>query len=258
MKKLLLSFLLLFLTWQMQAQENIPERIQLYEQEIAEGTVDEIKMLKNYIDLITYFSHIDISKTHFYFHKAIVYAQEKKQLDWESAYWRRLGEAYCDLGKIDSAYYCIDRAIELVEGKGYDFEDCVNYQAKGVAFLKGNEYEKALDAYLKALEFNEKDKASRIAAQQDALNNFWVDASIYHNISKIYIKLLNYDKAIETLQHAKKITDDNPSDRFVYVLFQIELFGDFAEVYLKTAQPEKALPLLNSWLRTGCFVRIFA
>ena len=74
MKKRLLPCLLLFLTWQIQAQENIPGRIEQYEQEIAEGKVDEIKMLKNYIDLITYYSHIDISKTHFYFRKAIAYA----------------------------------------------------------------------------------------------------------------------------------------------------------------------------------------
>jgi len=70
-------------------------------------------MLKNYIDLITLFSHIDFEKTLFYFHEAVAYAQEKKQLDWESAYWRRLASAFYELGKIDSSYYCIDRAIEL-------------------------------------------------------------------------------------------------------------------------------------------------
>ena len=238
-------FFLLLTIWQIQAQTTIPERIQQYEQEIAEEKVDEIKMLKNYIDLITLYSPIDIGKTHYYFHKAIAYAQEKKQLDWESAYWRRLAQACYEWGKIDSSYYCIDKAIELVESKGYDYEQCANYQIQGVAFFMGHEYEKSLDAYLKALELNEKDKALKIAAQENIQNNLGIEASIYRFISNIYIKLLNYDKAIDYLLRAKKIMDDNPSNRAPLVLLEIELLGELAELYMTTGQPEKALPLLN-------------
>ena len=228
-----------------QAQTTIPERIQQYEQEIAEGKVDEIKMLKNYIDLITLYSPIDIEKTHYYFHEAIIYAQEKNKLDWESAYWRRLAQVYYELGKIDSAYYCIDKAIELIEGKGYDYEQCANYQIQGVAFSIGHEYEKALNAYLKALELNKKDKAQKNAAHENVQNNLGIEASIYRFISKIYSKLLNYDKAIDYLLGAKKILEDIPNKKVSFVLLDIELLGELAELYITTQQSEKALPLLN-------------
>ena len=244
MKNLLL-FLLLFVVGQAGAQTSIPEKIQLYEQEIAEGKVDEIKMLKNYIDLITFYSHIDINKTHFYFNKAIVYAQEKEQLDWESAYWRRMAEVYYNFGKIDSSYYCIDKAIALVEGKGYDYEQCANYQTQGGAFFMGHEYEKSLNAYLQALELNNKDRLQKIAMRENVQNNFGIEASIHRFISRIYSKLLNYNKAIDHLLIAKKILDDNPTDRTSFVLLQIELHGELAELYMTTKQPEKALPLLN-------------
>jgi len=241
-------FCLFFAIWQLQAQTTltVTERIKLYEQEIAEGKVDEIKMLKNYIDLITLFSHIDFEKTLFYFHEAVAYAQEKNQLDWESAYWRRLASAYYELGKIDSSYYCIDRAIELVEGKGYDYEQCANFQVRGAAFFYGQEYEKALNAYLKALELNEKDKARKIEAKENTHNNLGIEASTYRFIAQIYIKLLNYEQAIDYLLRAKKIMDDNPTERIAFIYFQIELHGELAEVYLTTGQPEKALPLLVS------------
>ena len=238
--------ILLLASWQLSAQDrSIPERIKLYEQEIAEGKVDEIKMLRNYIDLITLYSPIDIEKTHHYFREAVAYAQEKKQLDWESAYWRRLSSVYYEMGKMDSSYYCIDRAIELVEGKGFDYEQCANYQVLGVALYMGHEYEKSLNAYLKALELNEKDKAQKIAANENVHNNLGIEASTYRYISRIYSKILNYDKAIEYLLRAKKIMDDNPTDRAAYILFEIELHSELAEEYMTTGQPEKALPLLT-------------
>ncbi|MCL2435325.1 MAG: ATP-binding protein [Lentimicrobiaceae bacterium] len=225
--------------------QTIPERILQYEQEISEGKVDEIKMLKNYIDLITFYSHIDIAKTHLYFREAIAYSQEKKQLDWESAYWRRLAQVYYELGKIDSSYYCIDKAITLVEDKGYDYEQCANYQTQGVAFFMGQEYEKSLNAYLKALELNNKDKAQKIAMHENVHNNLGIEASIYRHISRIYSKLLNYDNAIDYLLRAKKIMDDNPTDRIALVLLEIETLGELADLYMTTRQPEKALPLLK-------------
>jgi len=248
MKKIHIIFLFFFgviaLRLDVSAQ-TIPERIQQYEQEISEGKVDEIKMLKNYIDLITLYSHIDIAKTHYYFREAIAYAQEKKQLDWESAYWRRMAQVYYELGKTDSSYFCIDRAIALIEGKGYDYEQCVNYQAQGVAFFMGHEYDKSLDAYLKALELNKKEKVKKIAAHENVHNNLGIEASIYRHISRIYSKLLNYDNAIDYLLRAKKIMDDNPTDRIALVLLEIETLGELADLYLTTGQSEKALPLLN-------------
>jgi Signal transduction histidine kinase len=229
----------------LQAQTAIPDRIKQYEREIAEGKVDDVKILKNYIDLITLYSPIDIEKTHYYFRKAVAYAQEKEQLDWESAYWRRMSSVYYEMGNIDSSYYCIDKAIELVEGKGYDYEQCANYQIRGTAFFMGHEYEKSLDAYLKALELNEKDRAQKIAKQENIHNNFGIEASIYRFISMIYSKLLNHEKAIDYLLRAKKIVEDNPADRASFVLFEIELLGELVEVYMATGQSEKALPLLN-------------
>lgn len=245
--KYLITFVCFCLACQLQAQTtlSVTERIQLYEQEIAEGKVDELKMLKNYIDLITLCSPIDIEKTHYYFHEAVAYAQEKNQLDWESAYWRRLAQVYYDLGKIDSSYYCIDNAIALVEGKGYDYEQCANYQVQGIAFSMGHEYDKALNAYLKALELNEKDKARKIEMQQNIHNNLGIESSTYSSIADIYCKLLNYDKAIEYFLRAKKIMDDNPTERIAFVYYNIELSGKLAEVYMITKQAEKALPLLE-------------
>ena len=237
--------LFLFFALTLQAQTAIPDRIKQFEQEIAEGKVDDIKILKNYIDLITLYSPIDIEKTHYYFCEAIAFAQKTKQLDWESAYWRRMSTVYSEMGKIDSSYYCIERAIELVEGKGYDYEQCANYQIQGVAFFTGHEYEKSLDAYLKALELNEKDRAQKVLNQENVHNNIGIEASIYRFISMIYSKLLNHNKAIDYLLRAKKIIDDNPSDRAPFVLLEIELLGELAEAYMTTEQPEKALPLLN-------------
>ncbi|MDL2281669.1 tetratricopeptide repeat-containing sensor histidine kinase [Parabacteroides sp. OttesenSCG-928-G06] len=235
------------LACQLQAQTtlSVTERIQLYEQEIAEGQVDEITMLKNYIDLITLCHPIDMGKTYRYFREAVAYAQEKDQLDWESAYWRRMSEVYYDLGKRDSSYYCIEKAIALIEGKGFDYEQCANYQVQGGAFFAGYEYEKALEAYLKALELNEKDKVQKIIAQRNTHNNLGIEASTYSMIADIYIKLLNYDKAIDYLLRAKKIMDDNPTERIAFVYYTIELNGMLAGIYTITNQPDKALPLLE-------------
>ncbi|MDH6312752.1 signal transduction histidine kinase [Parabacteroides sp. PFB2-10] len=245
--KYIIAIISFCLAYQLQAQTtlSVTERIQLYEKEIAEGQVDELKMLKNYIDLITLCSPIDMGKTYRYFREAVAYAQEKDQLDWESAYWRRIAEVYQDLGKSDSSYYCIDKAITLIKGKGFDYEQCANYQVQGGAFFAGYEYEKALDAYLKALELNEKDKSQKVAAQQNILNNLGIEASTYSMIADIYVKLLNYDKAIDYLLRAKKIMDDNPTERIAFVYFTIELNGMLASMYTTTKQPDKALPLLQ-------------
>ncbi|MDH6343811.1 signal transduction histidine kinase [Parabacteroides sp. PFB2-12] len=245
--KYIIAIITLCLAYQLQAQTSltVTERIQLYEQEIAEGQVDELKMLKNYIDLITLCRSIDMGKTYHYFREAVAYAREKEQLDWESAYWRRMAEVYYDLGKSDSSYYCIDKAIALIEGKGFDYEQCANYQVQGGAFFAGYEYEKALEAYLKALELNEKDKTQKLAAQQNILNNLGIEASTYSMIADIYVKLLNYDKAIDYLLRAKKIIEDNPTERIAFVYFTIELNGMLAGIYTTTNQPDKALPLLQ-------------
>ncbi|MDF9829163.1 ATP-binding protein [Parabacteroides sp. PF5-6] len=245
--KYLITIILFCLTCQLQAQSvpSVTERIRQYEQEIAEGQVDEIKMLKNYIDLISLYRTIDMGKSHSYFRQAVAYAQEKGQLEWESSYWRRMAEVYYDHGKIDSSFYCIDQAIALIEGKGYDYEQCANYQVQGTAFFQGHEYEKALEAYLKALELNEKDKTQKIAAQKNTLNNIGIESSTYAKIAEIYAELLNYDQAIDYLLRAKKIMEDNPTERIAFVYFTIELNGMLAEIYTITKQPDQALPLLE-------------
>ncbi|MCL2098127.1 MAG: HAMP domain-containing histidine kinase [Bacteroidales bacterium] len=245
MKRLLLFAVLMFAAGAVQGQQTtLHEQIQQFEQEIADGSVDETKMLKNYIDLITYYSPIDISKTHFYFHKAVAFAQERQLLDWESDYWRRMGLVYLDLGKIDSAHYCIDRAIELIDGQGFLYEESVNYRAKGNVLFKGNEYEKALEAYIAAMEINEKDKAEKLEKQQNVINNIAVEASCLNYISKIYIQLLNYETAIQYAVRAANLLISNPSNRTV--LQQIEILGDLSDLYMITKQPEKALHLLTN------------
>jgi signal transduction histidine kinase len=243
----------MFVGFQSHGQEQKPtsvtKRIQEYEQEIAEGKVDEVKMLKNYTDLISLYSPIDFKKAVYYFHQAVAYAKEKPHLEhlgYEETFWRRLSECYFDLGKIDSAFYCIEQSIELAGKKGLDYEQCANYQVLGAVYFHRHEYDKALDAYLKALELNEKDKAQKLAEKKNVHNNLGIEASTYGYIAGIYRKMFNYDKAIDYLLRAKKIMDDNPTDRIAYIYFQIELHGALAEMYLITGQSEKALPLLNS------------
>jgi tetratricopeptide (TPR) repeat protein len=213
------------------------------EREVAEGNLSDEEMFGKFKDLILGYSTRKVEKSHYYFKKAIAFAQKRKRVEWESDYLRQMGVIYYELGKRDSSFFYIDKAIKVVEGTEFYYEQCANYQAKGNCFFVGNEYEKALESYLFALEFNEKSKAQKIAKQQDIISNLGLDVSLLMNISGIYYRLRNFDKVIENMLLAKKIIDDNPNDRFSR--HEIELLGNLAEVYMATGQPEKALPLLN-------------
>jgi len=241
--QLIIAFLFALAQYQVQAQTEKEKALLEMEQKVASGELSDEEMFKHYQVLIWDYHTRDMEKTNLYFKKAIAFAQKKNNVEWEANYLQRMGTIYHDLGIKDTAFIFLDNALKLIEGKGLYKEESSNYKTRGECYKNQNNPKEALNAFLKALELNEKDKAQNIAGKQDISQNLKNEVQMFNNIAGIYYGLLNYDKAIEYALKSKKIIDDNPGVDFARL--EHTLLGNLSGIYMEIGEYEKAFPLLE-------------
>jgi len=134
-------------------------------------------------------------------------------------------------------------SLQLIEGKGYFEDEYKNHHARGNYFLDVGNHENAMEAYLKAMEANEKDKKQLITEKQTIDRTLIAEVGLLNNMAAIYSLLYNIDKNIEYKLLAIKIMDENPTVNFQKLKYGVP--GNLADVYLYNKQFEKAFPILE-------------
>ena len=194
------------------------------------------------------YSTIDIEKTNFWLQKAIAYAREKENLDAEARCLARRGLIFSGMREKDSAAVYMDKALKVIEGNYFFATEKIAYEQYGLFLKRFGDYENALNAYLKALDANEKDKAKCIADNKEFHANIYTnETSIRINIANIHTTLLHYDKAIEQLLFTKKLIDENKHRISYLSAYEILIAGNLAETYLTTFQYDKAFPFIQQY-----------
>ena len=245
MKKGSIIFLLLFFMWQVRSQDDVLLQLQETEKMLSSGTLSNEEMFRKYNDLMWGYYTIDTEKTHYYFKEAVAFAQENKNPEWQARYFRRMGVVHFYLGEKEAAFSYLDTALVFIQGKAYYLEECMNYEERGNFHRNLNEHEKALSNYQKAIEWNKKDKAAKIAGKEDIEGNIQKEVSIIINISGVYGILLNFEKSSEYLYRALQIIEENPAidlERYEY-----KITGFLAENYLQTNQLEKSFAMATKF-----------
>ena len=242
MKKGCIILLVLLFMLQAQSQDDVLLRLQKTEEILSSGALSDTDRFQYYDDLMWDYHIRDVEKTHHYFKEAMAFAQEKENVKKQSEYLKTMGAIYDSWGRRDSVLFYLDRALELIEGKGYDLEECRNYEARGNFYLRLNNHEKAMNAYHKAIELNEKDKAKK-NGKQDITVNLRREATILFNISNIYAQLYNLNTYFEYLLRVKQIMDNHPAIDFGNLEYIVP--GSIAEYYLRINEDDKAVPFME-------------
>ena len=244
MKKVIL-ILLTFAALQLQGQTDREKELIQIEQLVAEGNLNDSEMFDNYITLIRNYVFIDVEKTHYYINQTLSFVQEKKNIEWESKLLTRMGAIYGYWGSKDTAIIYLDKALMLIEGKDLFNAECYNYEERGNFYRNSSYHEKALNAYFKAIEINEKDKTRTVDANEDIYPVLRREISLLINISGIYGVTFNFNKIQEYLQRAKKIIDENPN--YDFKNFEYKILGFLSEVYMQTNQMEEGYQMAQKF-----------
>ena len=234
----------MFTGWQVQAQsDEIPERLLQMEQRLVSGEMTDEQMLMLYEWLMYEYFTRDMEKVRFYFRQAIAFAREKKP-DTEQRFYARMGIIFSDLNQRDSATIYFDKAVKLLEGNENDYEKANVYELLGTHYSEYNDHENAINAYLIALDLNEKDKARKIAENKDIRQNIVFEVKMRINIATIRGQMLNHEKHLEEALKVKQIIDENRHIDFS----NFEYINDagIAEQYMYFNEYEKALPYIES------------
>ena len=233
--------LLLFATFRVQGQDGMAERLLQMEQEVATGNLSDEEMFANYRLLIHHNSTRDFDKSKMYFQKGIDFARAKKRVEWEAQFWGMIGQKYREWGENDSVLVCYNRAMKLIESKDFYMLETQIQGAIGDFYAYINQHQNALNAYHQALEIIEKDKNKQLALKQDVTEHHLRQAYTIIDMGVVYLDLLNFEKSVEYHLRAKQILDENPhEDNPVY---EIIIFVNLAESYVKMGQTDKVLPL---------------
>jgi len=253
MKKITFNFQLiivfLFAVFQLQAQtENLPESILKKEQELASGNLDVEQTLKNYGGLMDEYQTRDMEKTRYYLREAVAYARKNKP-DAEPRFFALMANIYADFNERDSAGIYFDKAMKLVESINDEWEKTAIYDLAG-SYYSGflNDMEKGIDAYLKALDINEKLTTRLIAEKKDIADNLRFNVRIRMNIALTYRMMLNVEKALEGLLEAKNIINENRNIEFYN---EYLLDGNIGNHYFLFDEYEKAFPYVKNFYETA-------
>ena len=225
------------------AQSDMEKKIEEIEQQVAAKNLSEKQMIEKYDSLMNYFYSHDIEKAKYYSKVGAAYAHENKNDLKESQYLTTTGKIHTALREMDSVLIYLDKALQLIEGKGYFEEEYNIFQERGTYFYETSNYKNAIDDYLKAKESNEKHRKQLIDKKQNINETLIAEVGLLNNIANIYSALLNVDKYIETQQIAIKIMDENPNVNFRKLRYGVP--GNLADVYMYINQYEEAFPLLE-------------
>jgi signal transduction histidine kinase len=243
--KTLIIVLLLFYGLQLQAQTvEIQERIQQIEQRISSGELSEEKIFSHYEWLMYEYATMgNMEKVRTNFHRVIAFAHERKP-DAVQRYYARMGSIFSYLNQKDSAMVYFDKAIQLLEGNKSWAEWTNVYELIGNHYAAYNHYEQATNAYITALEMNERDKALKIAAQNDTKQHVKTQVRIRLNIEVIRGQMLNHENVLEAFLSVKKLITENSDIDFSYEEYIID--ANIADEYLYLGEYEKALPYIEN------------
>lgn len=129
------------------------------------------------------------------------------------------------------AYADIESALQLSSKMKEDFAISSTYSNLGLYHINNGDYQKAIEAHMKAVEIAEKFNYSTGLARG------------YNNIGNVYIKLKDYSNALHYYQQALKIAKaDNMQAGLAHVL------GNLGIIYTNLGKIDSAIAILNQSL----------
>ena len=224
--------------------DEIQERILQIEQRIISGELSEEKMFSHYEWLMYEYATMGkMEKVRDNFQKVVAFAREKKP-DAKQRYYARMGSIFSFLSQKDSALVYFNKAVQLLKGN-YNWAEWANvYELMGNHFAAYNDQEKATNAYMTALEMNEKDKVLKIAAKIDTKLHIKTEVRIRLNIEVIRGQMLNHENVLEAFLSVKKLITENSDIDFSYEEYIID--ANIADEYIYLGEYEKALPYIRN------------
>lgn len=107
------------------------------------------------------------------------------------------GECYSLITSYDSLVYVSKKGLLLAQDNEYDYQASL-YNLLGIGYSNNGDFEKAIDAYMKASQFSE--------LSGDSLSS----GIIKTNIANIYLKMRDYDNAQKLILSANEIFTNKP------------------------------------------------
>lgn len=249
MKRIVFIFLLLFAGWQLQGQtDETPERLLQMEQQVASGELSDDRMLSFYEWLMYEYYTRDMDKVRFYFQQATALSREKKP-DAEQRFYTRMGMIFSEFNQRDSVAIYFDKAVQLLENVKDDYEKANVYDIFGSYYADYNDHENAVNAYLTALDYNEKDKNRKIAENRDITPNIKFEVITRHNIAEVRGDMLNYEKSLEEMLYVKKLINENRHIDFSAEEYIMD--AGIADRYLYFNEYEKAFFYIKNSYQTA-------
>ncbi|MCL2290602.1 MAG: tetratricopeptide repeat-containing sensor histidine kinase [Bacteroidetes bacterium] len=242
-KHLLLIIFLFFAGWQAQAQTDKEKELLQMEQDIASGNLSEEDMYDLYNSLISNYAHIDFDKFKYYGNKAIAFARKKKNAEQEASFLLTMVRIYSGYRILDSVPVLLDKALKLIEGKSVYGTEWGIHDARGDFFVHIGDFENAIEAFLNAMETNEKQKKQRIANNESIRRNYQREIASLGSIAYIYAEMLNKNKQIEYLLQIVEIIENNLSPDLTSNEYR--MFLDLAHAYMNIGKYDEALPLIE-------------
>ena len=237
-----LLFLLLLLPLVAQAQTDKEKEFQQMEEEIASGKLSDDEVFERYEILVSNFK-VGLEKAIDNSRKAIAFAHKKKNEEQEIMYLTHMGDLYTASNIMDSARFYFDKAQKLLEGKQYYEMEAYYYKNRGRYYFVVNDFENAMEHFLKGLDVLRKDKAQKNANKQSIDTEIFDEVALLNNIGNVYNRMKRNDNAMEYLVQAKKVMDNNPNVNFK--TYKPAILTSLARLYMAEGQDEKALPLME-------------
>ncbi|MBL7818208.1 MAG: tetratricopeptide repeat protein, partial [Saprospiraceae bacterium] len=128
-----------------------------------------------------------------YNEEAIKLAQQQRDLKGEALALGSVGLCYYRLGNYVKAIDCLQKALNINDKIGNDYDKAPNYRHLGFVYGKLLEYDKALDYYKKAI------------AAAEKTNNENIQGSIYYVLGNTYKALKRYDEAIANIEKGNEL-----------------------------------------------------
>ncbi len=129
-----------------------------------------------------------------YSNQSLNLAQKHHDLKGEAPALGSLGLCYYRLGNYVKAIDCLQKALNINDKIGNDYDKAANYRHLGFVYGKLLEYDKALDYYKKAIAVAEK------------TNNENIQGSVYNVLGNTYKAMKKYDEAILNIEKGNELS----------------------------------------------------
>ena len=269
MKKLIYTIVFLLPQFAVSAQANVDSLVNVLE--TRKLTTDE--QLKLYEDICQYyFASYDADRTMEYAGKGLALSKKTKNELKSSVFNEYIGYAYYDKRSYDTARIHHEKALEFaVKAKDIEQQVSVNI-AIGTAYGAQEMWDLAIEQWLKALPFSENfenkekymsilgnlgsahrmldnsDKAiyyfEQMKVTAEKTNSLLHKRKAYYELGTIYKDQMEYDKSLEYLQSALKISRDTGSKQYETICLQVlaQLYSRNEKDYDKAIQYAKESP----------------